>query len=218
MKNIMRSLKNKSVKNFLVIPCARQTIDAFIEHWHYSKNVNGIKTDYCFKLCDGTTMIGAMMYGKLSMAEVWKKYVKEEKDLLELRRLCCIDETPKNTESYFIGATLKWLKKNTSVKKIISYADTTYNHNGTIYKATNFKHLGFTKAGKVIFYNDKLYHDKTIRTKYNGQLKPFALKILNALKSGQAKYINTKPKHIYLISLTRKKNFVPNNYQYGLFV
>ena len=48
MKNIMRSLKNKSVKNFLVIPCARQTIDAFIEHWHYSKNVNGIKTDYCF--------------------------------------------------------------------------------------------------------------------------------------------------------------------------
>lgn len=216
MTHIMTSLKHKSVKNFSVIPCARHTIDAFIEHWHYSKNVNGIKTDYCFKLCDGTTMIGAMMYGKLSMAEVWKKYVDEEKDLLELRRLCCIDDTPKNTESYFIGATLKWLKKNTFVKKIISYADTTYNHEGTIYKATNFKHLGFTQAGKVISYNDKLYHDKTIRTKYRGKLKPFALKILNALKSGKAKYINTKPKHIYLINISRKKNFVPNNYQYGL--
>ena len=51
-----------------------------------------------------------MMYGQIAMANVWKKYVSKEKDLIELRRLCCIDNTPKNTESYFIGFTLRWLK------------------------------------------------------------------------------------------------------------
>ena len=53
---------------------------------------------------------------------------------MELRRLCCIDETPKNTESYFIGRTLRWLRKNTGYKVVVSYADTHHGHEGTIYK------------------------------------------------------------------------------------
>ena len=47
----------------------------------------------------------------------------------------------------------------------------------------------------------KKYHDKTIRTKYNGKLKPFAKKIKKALEIGDANYIKTKGKHIYLYSL-----------------
>ena len=58
-----------------------------------------------------------------------------------------------------------------------------------------------TNAGKVIIYNDKLYHDKTIRTKYKGKLKPFAQRIKTALDSGLAKYATTKGKHIYLYKL-----------------
>ena len=68
-------------------------------------------------------MIGAMMYGCISMQGVWKKYVEKETDVIELRRLCCIDDTLKNTESYFIGYTLRWLRDNTEIKKVISYAD-----------------------------------------------------------------------------------------------
>ena len=130
------------VKNFKVFLCDRKEIVNFIQDWHYSKNVNGLTTTYCFKLVDemGET-IGAMIYGKISMANVWKKYSDKEEDLIELKRLCCIDNIPKNTESFFIGGTIKWLLKNTSIKRIISYADETYLHKGTIYKATNFKEV-----------------------------------------------------------------------------
>lgn len=191
-----------SVLNFKVSICERKEISAFIEHWHYSKNVNGLISDYCFKLENDTgDIIGGMMYGRIAMAGVWKKYAKQEKDLIELRRLCCIDDTPKNTESYFIGATLRWLKKNTEIKTVISYADTTYSHKGTIYKASNFRHVGMTAKGKVIMYEGKRYHDKTIRTKYNGKLKPFAIKIKEALETGEAKYVDTLGKHIYLYTL-----------------
>jgi hypothetical protein len=187
------------VREFSVIPCERKEIVNFIEEWHYSKNVNGLTTDYCFKLLDKEeNMIGAMIYGKIAMANVWKKYAESEKDLIELKRLCCIDDTPKNTESYFIGNTLRWLKKNTDIKRVISYADTTYSHEGTIYKATNFKHVGMTNKGKVIMFEGKRYHDKTIRTMYKGKLKPFALKIKEALLAGDAEYVNTLGKHIYL--------------------
>jgi len=188
-----------NVRDFKVILCERKDVVNFIERWHYSKNVNGITSDYCFKLLDvDGNMIGAMMYGKIAMANVWKKYTDNESELIELRRLCCINNTPKNTESFFIGNTLRWLKRNTNIKKVISYADTTYNHEGTIYKASNFKYIGITNSGKVILYNGKRYHDKTIRTKYKDRLKPFAEKIKRALEDGEATYVDTSGKHIYL--------------------
>jgi len=190
-----------SVRKYLVKVCDRKEIRTFIETWHYSKNINGLKSNYCFKLMDENTMIGAMMYGQIAMANVWRKYVQSEKDLIELRRLCCIDNTPKNTESYFIGFTLRWLRKNTDIKTVISYADETYNHQGTIYKASNFKHIGMTNKGKVIVYNNKLYHDKTIRTKYKGKLKPYCQKIKDALENGKAYYKDTLGKHIYTYEL-----------------
>ena len=200
-----------SVREYYVELCERKDIVKFIEHWHYSKNVNGLTTDYCFKLMDADdNMIGAMIYGKIAMANVWKKYADIETDLIELKRLCCIDNTLKNTESFFIGNTLRWLKKNTKIKTVISYADTTYSHEGTIYKATNFVHCGMTSKGRVIIYKGKRYHDKTIRTKYNGNLKPFAIKIKQALDNGVAEYVKTLGKHIYLYGLrgsVAKKNY-----------
>lgn len=191
-----------AVRDFKVLLCDRKEIVGFVEHWHYSKNVNGLTTDYCFKLLDADgKMIGAMIYGKIAMANVWKKYAEKETNLIELKRLCCIDNTPKNTESFFIGYTLRWLKKNTDIKTVISYADMTYSHEGIIYKASNFVHNGMTAKGKVIMYNGKRYHDKTIRTKYKGELKPFAVEIKKALENGGAEYVDTLGKHIYLYQL-----------------
>ena len=183
----------------------RQEITAFIEQWHYSGSINGCIADYSFGLYDNDNLIGAMFYGRLAMANQHKKYTDDPTKITELRRLCCIDDTPKNTESYFIGATLRWLKKNTILEKVVSYADSNYNHTGIIYKASNFVYLGQTACGKVIMYNGKKYHDKAIRTYYNGKLKPFALAIKNALTDGSAVYIKQKPKHIYLYTLRGRK-------------
>lgn len=190
---------------YTVEPCERKEIRDFIEKWHYSHNINGLLSQYCFKLMDGDTMVGAMIYGGLGMANCWKKYAENKEDIIELRRLCCIDDTPKNTESYFIGKTLKWLLKNTSIKKVISYADNTYGHKGVIYQASNFKHLGKTAKGRVIMWQGKRYHDKTIRTKYKGELKPFAKRVKEALEKGEAYYEETKGKEIYLYDLEGRR-------------
>ena len=137
------------------------------------------------------------------MRNAYKKYSENEEDIIELRRLCCIDDTPKNTESFFIGHCLRWLKRNTDLKLVISYADNTYGHTGIIYQASNFKYLGKTAKGRVISYNNKLYHDKCIRTKYKGKLKPYAQRIKDALDQGEAEYVQTKGKDIYIYERRR---------------
>lgn len=181
--------------------CERTEIRDFIEKWHYSHNINGLISDYCFKLLDGEIMIGAMIFGRMAMAGQWKKYVDKEEDVMELRRLVLIDDTKRNAESYFIGSALRWLKKNTEIKVIVSYADPEYGHSGVVYRASNFKLVGKSSAGRVIFWKGKKYHDKTIRTKYKGELKPFAQEVKTALANGEAVYQRTEGKNIYVYRL-----------------
>lgn len=195
---------DSGVKEFRIKLVNRSDIKDFIEKWHYSKNINGIRISYCFGLYSDDILIGACIFGKPAMNKQATKWNPNNPDkLLELRRLCCIDDTPKNTESFFIGKCLKWLRKNTDIEKIISYSDLTFGHEGVIYKASNFQLVGVSPGGKVIIYNDKRYHDKTIRTTYKGKLKPFAEKIKLALDCGEAYYVKTKNKNIYLYNIIK---------------
>lgn len=180
----------------------RKTIRDFIEKWHYSKSINGCIADYCYALYKPCgEMVGAMFFGRMAMANQWKRFSDSPDNVIELRRLCCVDDTPKNTESYFIGRAMRLLKKDWMKGVVVSYADKEYGHEGTIYKASNFKMIGEIKGARVIYWNGKRYHDKTIRTKYKGELKPFAKRVKDALESGEAFYKKTAGKYTYVYSL-----------------
>lgn len=211
-KEIEQKIMNvSSPKEYAVRLVPRKEISELIETWHYSQSINGLQSEYCFGLyyedkeTNAEYLIGAMIYGKLGMANVWKKYADKPEDLLELRRLALIDNTVGNSESYFIGSSIRWLIKNTDVKTIISYADTYYGHQGIVYQASNFELIGQTSVGRKISYDGKLYHDKAIRTKYKGQLKPFAQRLKTALENGKAEYISMPAKNIYIYNLENKR-------------
>lgn len=186
---------------FRVEQVARKEVSSFVEANHYSGSINGVIADVCFAMFDGDRMIGAALFGRMAMAGQWRRFGAQAEDVIELRRLCCTDDAPRNSESYLIGFTLRWLKKNTQVKAVVSYADAEHNHTGVIYRASNFKLEGFRKGARVIVHEGKQYHDKTIRTKYKGELKPFAKRIKEALEAGSASYKNTAGKYCYVYSL-----------------
>jgi hypothetical protein len=63
-----------------------------------------------------------------------------------------------------------------------------------------------TAKGRLIEYNGKTFHDKSIRTYHENKfgvkkLKPFAQNLKDALERGDAKYIDTPGKHIYIYNL-----------------
>ncbi len=192
-----------SVKEYEVRKVPRSEIKDFIEEHHYSKSINGLMVSHSFGMYYKDELIGAMIYGGLAMANAWRKYGESPEDVIELRRLVLVDDTLRNAESYFIGKTLRWLKSNTRIKKVVSYADPNYGHSGIIYQATNFEHVGMTSPGRVIWWDGKKYHDKAIRTKYKGELKPFAKRLKDALERGEAYYAKQEPKHIYVKALRK---------------
>ncbi len=96
---------------------------------------------------------------------------------------------------------LRWLRLNTEIRTVVSYADAEHGHTGVIYKVSNFILEGKRAGAKVIIHNGKSYHDKAIRTKYKGELKPFAKRLLEALENGTAVYKQTAGKYCYVYKL-----------------
>ncbi len=197
-----------SVKEFTVEEVNRKSIVKFIEKHHYSHNVNGVQSLYHYGLYkEGNfglpKMIGAMMYAYPSMPATAAKYnpINPTK-CLELRRLVCIDDTPKNTESYFIGQTFKMLKRDTDMEVVVSFADQHHGHTGVIYKATNFEYLGETARGRVLMVDGKEMHSRSL----NQLDRPYGRELNRRYKAGDENIFwkNTEPKHIYVYYLNKR--------------
>ena len=201
------------VSDFTIEAVPKKTVTSFIEKWHYSHYAGGIQHRQCFALYspDGKfglpRMIGCMIYGQPAMSNTAAKYHPDNPDRCwELRRLCCIDDTPTNTESFFIGKTLRWLKQNTDAEVIVSYSDLQQGHEGVVYKASNFINVGQTPPGQALMVDGKQYHDRSMRSK-----RPFARALKrrwDAKQNGKEDdgiyFEETKSKNIYVYYLNRK--------------
>jgi len=65
---------------------------------------------------------------------------------IELRRMVCAPDAPKNTASRFLGWMVRWLRENhTEHQRCLSYQDTAV-HRGTIYKAAGWAQAAVAKA------------------------------------------------------------------------
>ena len=197
-----------SVTDFTVEEIPRKSVVKFIEKHHYSHNVNGVQSLYHYGLFrEGNfgipKMIGAMMYAHPSMPATAAKYNPINPDkCLELRRLVCIDDTPKNTESYFIGQSFKLLKRDTDMEVIVSFADQHHGHTGVIYKATNFDYLGETGKGRILMVDGKEMHSRSL----NQLDRPYGRELNRRYKAGDENIFwkNTEPKHIYVYYLNKR--------------
>jgi len=63
----------------------------------------------------------------------------------ELARLYLLDSIPSNAETWLIGRSVRYIKRHRKeVEFLLSYADPSAGHRGTIYRAANWKSDGRT--------------------------------------------------------------------------
>ena len=101
-----------------------------------------------FGLFDKDTHLcyGVVTYGVSASSTLLKGICGEEQasNVYELTRLWVDDSVPKNGESFLIGNTIKQLDKEI----IVSYADSSQEHLGIVYQATNFIYTGLSSKFK----------------------------------------------------------------------
>ncbi len=202
------------MNGYSVVPVPLSSVRAYVEEHHYTKSVNGLKISQCYGLYDNSgLLIGAAIFGQLSTTS-WKKYAKEESQVVELRRMVVADECPRNTNTWFMSRALKHLKNEFGYHVCVSYADPHYDHVGIVYQAANWIYVGKTAPDVVLETPDgKQYHSRAMRTKYKGELKPFAKRLCDLHFLGLLKEVSVPGKHIYLYRL-KKSIKIPHGLPY----
>ncbi|EEF1427350.1 hypothetical protein C9T98_22225 [Salmonella enterica subsp. enterica serovar Enteritidis] len=192
------------MNNYKVCPVNVAYIRDFVEKYHYSHNINGLKISQCYALNDGDVLVGAIIFGQLTTT-AWRKYGKSESDVVELRRMVVSDSCPVNTNTWFMARALKHLKKHTEFKVCVSYADPEHGHVGIVYQAANWTYAGRTAPDIVLETPEgKRYHSRALRTKYKGELKPFAKRLCALKEAGELKEVRVQGKYVYLYALKGK--------------
>ena len=119
--------------------------------------------------------------------------------------MALLDEAPFNSESWFLSQIIKWCASNTDYNYVLSYSDKTVGHNGTIYKAANFRNIGETTPTKYVEWNDKIYHPRSLSIE-----RAYSYQLREAVKNGEAIIHTGLPKIIWLYEISSKlkrKNF-----------
>ena len=123
--------------------------------WHYLKNISkGFKSGYNYGLYKGDLLVGVCIFTGFPVPELTKSMYglsrNDQAGFFELSRLCLVPEvqaSEHNLASWFVSRCIRKLRKTCTVRSILSYADNDY-HEGTVYKASNFKYYGLTAEKK----------------------------------------------------------------------
>ncbi len=132
-------------------------LSAFVKAHHYSRSCPpGM---HWFSAWHGAELVGVMLFRKPSLPRTGAAYGCD----LELSRLVLLDEAGKNSESRFIGWALRWLKRNTTKRAVVSFADPRFGHQGVVYRASNWEFLGREKGHgtRRIVVDGEWLHPKT---------------------------------------------------------
>jgi len=144
---------NVPVKNMIVKQVSVSFARPYIATFHYTKTMPD-STKYVYAGFFKDKLAGIVCYGMGAGKNQYTALVPiiQNGEYLELTRLWCPDDMPYNTESKLISESLKLLPKQ--YKLILSFADPSKNHVGTIYQATNWYYCGMSKGGKVLVTKD----------------------------------------------------------------
>jgi hypothetical protein len=148
-------------KNHYITQISYEDTKPFILDIHYAKRMPSITYAYGLFNCENK-LIGCVTYGSPASPRVCDGIAgKEYKDLvIELNRLV-LKNNEKNEASILISSSLKLLPKP---RIVISYADTSQNHTGFVYQATNFDYVGLSakRTDRVFIDGTKQKHGRHV--------------------------------------------------------
>lgn len=142
------------LEDYEVAPISGKEGKEYIRKHHYSKSChNG---PMCWGLVRGGRLEGVCAFACPCSENVRASvFGKDHKNrVIELHRLHTTDDGPPNITSWFVARAIRGLEERRPlIRGIITYADATEGHIGTIYQSLNAIYAG--TSSQAIFYRDQ---------------------------------------------------------------
>jgi len=173
---------------------------------HYLHSLPG-GTMLSFGVFLGDRLLGAVTFGAgpqnaFSLVDGAKKG-----DCLALTRFWLGEELPRNSASRVIGILVRALKRNTQIKFLVTYADPSQGHPGTIYQATGWLYTGLSSAMPLYDIGDgKPRHSRSLGHIFGSH----SIEYLSRNGAGvQLVPQPTKHRYVYFLDPTWAERLIP---------
>ena len=193
----------------LIAPCSYKAAKYAVMNWHYSRCMNCGKSQY-YGAWENEKFIGSIIFGiGAGNVTLGKQYGLEKMMMAELVRVALGKH--KNPVSKIISICINIVKKNNpNLRLLVSFADPTQKHLGTIYQALNWIYVGQTSKSKTyIGYDGKQYHERVIS---KSRIKKHYGKYTPCLSPDDCKTIRInegKYKYLFPLDRTMRKKIEP---------
>ncbi len=145
--------------NFEIKEVSKDTALDMIQKYHYSNTLPRLNKYFLGVYLDGE-LVGVVTLGygtrPLHTIQALFKDAKTE-DYLEIGRMCMTDDMPKNSESQMLRSVVKWIKANTDIKVLFTWADGMLGKCGYVYQASNFMYVGKSESDIYLFEGYKIH-------------------------------------------------------------
>ncbi len=147
------SIPTSPLQHLRIMPISFRDAKTLLVKHHYLHSLPG-GTNLAFGVFREIRLLGAMTFGSGPFNAHALVNRSQPDDCLTLSRLWLSDELPVNSESRSLGVALRAIRKHTSIKFLVSYADPSQGHLGTIYQATGWLYTGLSEAMPLLDLGD----------------------------------------------------------------
>ena len=166
--------------------------------WHYSKTMPSGKL-VKVGVWENDIFIGVILFGLGSTPNLSKILNMKNTEVCELVRVALNKHVNPVTKIISIAIKNFLVKKCPGLNAIISYADMDQGHEGIIYKAGNWQHIGYNNSEYILLKN-KITHPRSINAKYGTSSITWLQKHVDK----NVKRVKTKGKHRYVYFLKKR--------------
>ena len=150
-------------RNLVVEKIDKVTALSLIFANHYSKIMPRLTDHYLGGFLDGK-LVGVITLGwGVRPVHTIKKLFPtlEREQYYEIGKMCMLESMPKNSESIFLSRTIRWLKENTSIKVLYTWADGVLGKPGYVYQSANFLYGGYIWTDLYLTAEGEKVHPRT---------------------------------------------------------
>tara|TARA_R110001592_G_C12907493_1_gene727279 strand:- start:113 stop:781 length:669 start_codon:yes stop_codon:yes gene_type:complete len=190
-------------KEWEVKPVDKNQAKDFVIENHYAQGCgNVIHASFgLFYKGDHKTLHGVSMWNPPAFGAAKQVQKDNPQSVLSLTRFCLVEERPENAGSFLISKSIKMLDKKWM--HLLTYADTALNHDGGLYRASNWNYDGLTGLNGI--WRDPNTNQMISRKSGKKTRSMTTMRKLGYIYEGEYR------KHKFLYNNCNRKNIIINS-------
>ncbi len=204
-------MDNRFVSNstYMVKAIDSKAARDIVKQYHYSGKVVANSKLHLGVFNLAGELVGCLQFGPPMNGAKTSLKICDLLPMYELNRMVMADSEPRNSESMAIALCIKYLRRFTDCKWLLSFSDGKEGNVGYIYQATNWQYIGYMLSGSFYRLDGQYMHNVSVWHKYKEKHPDRDVKTTDQILCDNFTNISkvSCKQHIYVMPVAKRVEF-----------